>query len=37
MWSKKELVGKRSEFWVVLARGSTLQAGADQRPPDVAA
>ncbi len=29
MWSKKELVGKRSEFWVVLARGSTLQAAWD--------
>jgi len=29
MWSKKELIDKRSEFWVVLARGATLQAACD--------
>ena len=29
MWSKKELIDKRAEFWVVLARGSTLQAACD--------
>ncbi len=28
MWSKKELIDKQAEFWVVLARGSTLQAAA---------
>ncbi len=26
MWSKKELVDNQAEFWVVLARGATLQA-----------
>jgi hypothetical protein len=29
MWSKKELIDKRSEFWAVLARGATLQAACD--------
>ncbi len=29
MWSKKELVDKQAEFWVVLARGATLQAACD--------
>ncbi len=29
MWSKKELVDRQAEFWVVLARGSTLQAACD--------
>ena len=28
MWSKMELIDKQAEFWVVLARGSTLQAAA---------
>jgi len=31
MWSKKELIDKRSEFWAVLARGATLQAASDER------
>ena len=29
MWSKKELIDKQAEFWVVLARGVTLQAASD--------
>ncbi len=29
MWSNKELIDKRAEFSVVLARGSTLQAACD--------
>src|SRR5216684_6309532 len=29
MWSKKELIDKQAEFWVVLARGATLQAACD--------
>ena len=29
MWSKKELIDKQAEFWVVLARGVTLQAACD--------
>ncbi len=29
MWSKKELVDKQAGFWVVLARGATLQAACD--------
>ena len=29
MWSKKELIDKQAEFWVILARGVTLQAACD--------
>jgi hypothetical protein len=29
MWSKKELIDKQAEFWVVLARGSTLIAACE--------
>lgn len=29
MWSKKDLIEKRAEFWVLMAAGSTLQAACD--------
>ena len=29
MWSRKELIDKQAEFWVVLARGSTLIAACE--------
>jgi len=29
VWSKKELIDKQAEFWVVLTRGATLQAACD--------
>ena len=29
MWSKKELIDKQARFWVLMAKGSTLQAACD--------
>ncbi|MGH3501412.1 MAG: IS30 family transposase [Nocardioidaceae bacterium] len=29
MWSKKELIDKKAEFWVLVARGSTLTAACE--------
>ncbi len=29
MWSKKELIEKQARFWVLMSRGSTLQAACD--------
>ncbi len=29
MWSKKELIDKQAQFWVLMARGSTLTAACD--------
>jgi len=29
VWSKKELIDKQAEFWVLMARGSTLTAACD--------
>ncbi len=29
MWSKKELIDKEARFWVLMAKGSTLQAACD--------
>jgi len=29
MWSKRELIEKRAQFWTVIAGGSTLQAACD--------
>jgi IS30 family transposase len=29
MWSKKELIDKQAEFWVLMARGSTLIAACE--------
>jgi len=31
VWSKKELIDKQAEFWVLMARGSTLTAACDCR------
>jgi len=29
VWSKKELIEKQAQFWVLMACGSTLQAACD--------
>jgi len=29
VWSKKELIDKQAQFWVLVARGSTLTAACD--------
>ena len=29
MWSKKELIDKQARFWVLMSKGSTLQAACD--------